>query len=60
MPMRVEDQPWYPRWHASIDRIIAAQVARDATALDTPAREAAQRTCDEALASFREIANQIR
>jgi hypothetical protein len=26
--MRVEDQPWYPRWHASIDRIIAAQVVR--------------------------------
>jgi hypothetical protein len=58
--MRIEDQPWYPRWYASIDRVIAAQAARDATVLDTPARAAAHRTCDEAFASFREIANQIR
>jgi hypothetical protein len=29
MPTRPEDQPWYARWREALDRVIAAQMARE-------------------------------
>ena len=29
MPSRFEDQPWYPEWKKTTDRVIAALMARD-------------------------------
>jgi hypothetical protein len=41
MPKRFEDQPWYPEWKKTIDRVIAALMARDSVKPGTPQREAA-------------------
>jgi hypothetical protein len=60
MAKRVEDEPWYQQWHQSLERVIAAQMARDATKLGTPEREAADREYETAMADFRVLANQIR
>jgi hypothetical protein len=59
-PARPEDRALYQQWRAALERVIAASMARDATMVGTPEREAAQRECDVALAAFRGIANQIR
>jgi hypothetical protein len=59
-PARPEDQVLYGQWRAALERVIAASMARDATSVSTPEREAAQRECDAALAEFRKIANQVR
>jgi hypothetical protein len=60
MAIRPEDQPWYSQWHEALERVIAAQMARDATKPGTPEREVAERECDAAYAAFRVVANQIR
>ena len=57
---RLEDQAMYEQWRAALERVIAASMAREATMVGTPEREAAQRECDAALAAIREIANRIR
>jgi hypothetical protein len=59
-PARPGDQAFYKQWRAALERVIAASMARDATMVGTPEREAAQGECDAALAVFRDIANQIR
>jgi hypothetical protein len=59
-PARPGDQALYKQWRAAQERVIAASMARDATMVGTPEREAAQGECDAALAAFRDIANQIR
>jgi hypothetical protein len=38
MPKRFEDKPWYHQWREALDRVIAAQMARDGTKADTPER----------------------
>ena len=57
MAIRPEDQPWYSQWHEALERVIAAQMARDATKPGTPEREIAERECDAAYAAFRVVAN---
>jgi hypothetical protein len=52
MPIRPEDQPWYRQWHEALERVIAAQMARDATKPGTPEREVAERECDASLAAL--------
>jgi hypothetical protein len=56
MLKRVENEPWYRECREVLDRVIAAQVRRDATRPGTPDREAADREYDAALAAFRSIA----
>jgi hypothetical protein len=57
---RFEDQPWYPEWHAVVDRVVRARVARDSAAAGTPEREAADREYDVAFAAFRAAAERFR
>jgi hypothetical protein len=59
-PPRVEDQPWYPKWRAALERVIAASMAIDATMIGTPERLAAKQEHEAALAEFGKIANEIR
>jgi hypothetical protein len=56
MPERFEDQPWYSEWKQTVDRVVAARMALDATTSDTPEREAANREYETALAAFRLLA----
>jgi hypothetical protein len=60
MPKRFEDQPWYPEWKTTIDRVVVARMALDATGPDTPERETADREYKAALAAFRLLAEQHR
>jgi hypothetical protein len=53
MSKRFEDQPWYPEWKKTIDRVVTAHMALDATKSDTPEREAAEREYDVVLGAFR-------
>jgi hypothetical protein len=57
---RVEDEPWYQQWREALNRVIAAQMARDASRPGTPEREAAERAYDAAFAAFSALANQLR
>jgi hypothetical protein len=57
---KAEDQPWYAEWHQALERVIAAQMARDSTHPSTPEREIAEREYQAALAVFRSVAEQIR
>jgi hypothetical protein len=59
MPETFEDQPWYREWREALERVIAAQMARDATKPVTPEREIADREYEAAFAVFRSIANQV-
>ena len=59
MSERFEDQPWYPEWHAVVDRVVTARIARDSSAAGTPEREAADREYDTALAAFRSAAERF-
>jgi len=59
MPTKLEDQPWYREWHETLERVIAAQMARDSTKADTSEREA-DREYQSALARFRALAKKIR
>jgi hypothetical protein len=56
----MEYQAWYQEWRAASERVIAASMARDATMVGTPERQAAQQERDAAMAAFREIANRLR
>ena len=56
MPERFEDQPWYLEWKKTVDRVVAARMALDATRTDTPEREAAEREYEVALVAFRLLA----
>ena len=58
MPQRFEDQPWYSEWKKTMDRVIAALMARDSTEPGTPEREAADREYEAAMAAFRLLAEQ--
>jgi hypothetical protein len=60
MPKRFEDQPWYPEWKKTIDRVIAALMARDSVKPGTPQREAADLEYEAAIAAFRAQAEQHR
>jgi hypothetical protein len=53
MRTTLEDQPWYREWHEMLERVIAAQMARDSTKPDTAEREVADREYQAALAAFR-------
>lgn len=57
---RVEDEPWYQEWREALDRVIGAQMARDAARPGTPQREAADREYDAAFAVFCALAKQVR
>ena len=56
MPERFEDQPWYPEWKKTVDRVVAARMALDATRPDMPEWEAVEREYEAALAAFRLVA----
>jgi hypothetical protein len=60
MSQRFEDQSWYPEWKQTVDRVVAARMALDATKPDTPEREAAEREYQVALAAFRSAAERFR
>jgi hypothetical protein len=60
MASRPEDQPWYPKWHEALERVIAAQMKRDSSRAGTPEREEADREYDTAMALFRAVAREIR
>jgi hypothetical protein len=60
MSSRFEDQPWYPEWKKTIDRVVAARMALDGTKPNTSEREAASREYDDALIAFRSIADRLR
>jgi hypothetical protein len=60
MASRPEDQPWYPKWHEALERVIAAQMKRDSSQAGTPEREEADRDHDTAMALFRAVAREIR
>jgi len=56
---RVEDEPWYREWREALDRVIRAQMARDAARPGTPQREAADLEYDAAFAVFSALAKQV-
>jgi hypothetical protein len=58
MPKRFEDQPWYPEWKRTVDRVVAARMELDATKPGTPEREAADGKYQSALTAFRLLAHQ--
>jgi hypothetical protein len=58
--LNIEDQPWHREWREALERVIAAQMTRDATKAGTPERQTADRECEAAMSAFREIANRIR
>jgi hypothetical protein len=60
MSKRFEDQSWYPEWKKTIDRVVAARMALDATQLGTTERETADREYEAALAAFRLVAEKHR
>jgi hypothetical protein len=45
-----EDQPWYRAWKSSMERLVTARLALDATKLETPEWEQANREYQDALA----------
>jgi hypothetical protein len=57
---RFEDQSWYPEWKKTIDRVVAARMALDATQPGTLERETADREYEAALAAFRLVAEKQR
>jgi hypothetical protein len=59
MSERFADQPWYPEWHAIVDRVVTAHMARDSSTAGTPERKAADREYDVALAAFRSAAGRF-
>jgi hypothetical protein len=59
MAARFEDQPWHQEWREVLDRVIAAEMARDRAKPGTPEREAADREYEAALVVFRALADKI-
>jgi hypothetical protein len=57
---RTEEPPWYQQWREALERVIAAQMARDAAKEGTPERKVADREYDSAFEAFRAIASQIK
>jgi hypothetical protein len=57
--MKFEDQPWYPRWHQAVERVVSAQMALDSTK-PGPDRKVAEQEYQAALAVFRALAEEIR
>jgi hypothetical protein len=55
-----ENQSWYPEWKEAVDRVVAARMALDATAPETPERQAADREYQSALTGFRILAEKLR
>jgi hypothetical protein len=55
-----ENQSWYPEWKEVVDRVVAARMAVDATAPETPERQAADREYQTALTDFRILAEKLR
>jgi hypothetical protein len=60
MPTWFESQPWYAERHEVVERVVAARMACDSTAVGTPEREAAEREYNSALAAFRLAAERFR
>jgi hypothetical protein len=56
MSPRFEDQPWYPEWKKTINRVVAARMALDGTKPNTSEGESASREYNDALVAFRSIA----
>jgi hypothetical protein len=56
MPKGFDDQPWYPQWKRTVDRVVAARMELDASKPGTPEREAAGREYESALSAFRLLA----
>ena len=59
-PPRFEDQPWYPEWKKSMDRVVKARLAVDASLPDTPERLAADQELNDALDAHRRLVNRLR
>jgi hypothetical protein len=59
-PKKLEDQPWYPEWKQSMDRVVATRLALDATRPNTPTREVAEDEYQDALASHQALADRLR
>jgi hypothetical protein len=55
-----ENQSWYPEWKEAVDRVVVAKMALDATAPETPERQAADREYQTALTGFRALAEKLR
>ena len=58
--VKFEEQPWYAVWKKSLDRVIAARLARDAIKLETSEWEAANLEYQNALTAHRLLADQLR
>jgi hypothetical protein len=58
--MKFEKQPWYPVWKKSIDRLVAARLALDATKPGTPERESAEREYENAMNIHQLLVEQLR
>ena len=56
MPKPVEEQPWYPRWRAAVEHLIAVREKRDATPAGTPERAAADEELSAAQSAYELVA----
>jgi hypothetical protein len=54
------EPPWYREWREKLERVIAAQMKRDATKPATAEQQTADQEYEAAMSAFREIANRIR
>jgi hypothetical protein len=57
--VKFEDQSWYPAWKKSLERLVIARVALDATKPDTLEREAADREYQAARVAHRKLSDQL-
>jgi hypothetical protein len=57
--VKFEDQPWYPAWKKSLERLVTARLALDATEPNTPEREAADREYQAACVAHRMLSEQL-
>jgi hypothetical protein len=53
------DQPWYPAWKKSLERLVTTRLALDATKPNTPERKAADREYQAACVAHRMLADQL-
>ncbi len=56
MTMPVKSLPWYPRWRAAVENLIAARERRDATTAGTPERAAADAELSAAQSAYELVA----
>jgi hypothetical protein len=58
-PMAVEDHPLYPKWHAALERVIAAKAARDVCREGTPAWTVAESELQKAYIGYDLVAREV-